>query len=690
MAAALREKEIPLISLLGLLVRERLVRLGTRLLHAADRVIGSNNYLRLFGILLVYSVELALVFYIAYEMRWDFSIPSEFIKQRNDLIITVVLCKLLLLHSFGQFKSILSYFGLADFGAVLLSMTTVSGLMLCLWYGSDVSAAPPRGVILMDFVLSIALISAFRLTLRVIRSWTISSAPLGPATVGRRIAIVGAGDVGEVLAKDLLQRRSGGFQPVMFIDDDPKKIGRSVHGLPVYGPIEKLVDLAPRLRVNELVITLANVTPKRVKEIVEVGRKIGASAQIIPSFTQLASGQVKVERSRPVVIEDLLGRAAVNLKSTGVSDMIGGRVIMVTGAGGSIGSELCRQILAQKPKALVMVEQAEIALFEIEQELIGAGYAALILPMIADVVDENAVRSVFDRTQPEIVFHAAAHKHVPLMERQPSEAIKNNTLATACLTRIASEYQVSHFVFISTDKAINPTSVMGCSKRLAEKALLARQRAPGNQTRFLAVRFGNVLGSSGSVIPTFRRQIAQGGPVTVTHQEMTRYFMTIPEAVGLVLQTATLGQGGEIFILDMGQPVKIIEMARQMIELSGYKPDVDIEIKITGLRPGEKLFEELRHTEETHETTDHPRIFKLRTERPPEDIEEWFRDLRHAVASGEPTALKQAMKRLVPEYTPFADSALEPAAAPALMTPAHSSARDERVQGVGVLPAKAV
>jgi FlaA1/EpsC-like NDP-sugar epimerase len=302
-----------------------------------------------------------------------------------------------------------------------------------------------------------------------------------------------------------------------------------------------------------------------------------------------------------------------------------------------------------------MVDQAEIALFEIEQELGGTESGAHLRPLIADVLDEPAMRELFRRHRPTIIFHAAAHKHVPLMERQPVEALKNNTLATAGLCRLASEHGVERFVFVSTDKAVNPTSVMGCSKRLGEMALQAQQLVPGNRTVFLAVRFGNVLGSSGSVIPIFKRQIAQGGPVTVTHQDVTRYFMTIPEAVGLVLQTATLGQGGEIFILDMSRPVKIIDMARQMIELSGYKPDIDIEIKITGLRPGEKLYEELRQTGETHETTEHPRIFKLRSEPAAEKAEVWLSELRSAAAAGDPQLTKHAMKRLVPEYTPFAE-----------------------------------
>jgi FlaA1/EpsC-like NDP-sugar epimerase len=654
MSTASSQAEAALSPVVALSLREKL-SVGLRgLLERFDRHVGSHSAVRFVAILLVYGLELAAVFYLAYELRWDFATPDDFQRQRLTLLIPIVVCKLILLQSFGQFRSVLSYFGLADFGGVVVSMTTVSGIMLALWYGSEVSAAPSRGVILMDFVLSVALISAFRLSLRVLRTWSIEGEAL-PGSVERRVAIIGAGDLGEALAKDLLQRRGNGLQPVFFIDNNPSKIGRSIHGLPVYGPLEKLVKLAPMARINEIVITLKEAGPKRVKEIVELGRQIGATTQIIPSFTQLASGEVKIERSRPVAIEDLLGRAPVNLDSTGISLLLRDKVVMVTGAGGSIGSELCRQILVQHPRQLVLVEQTEIALFEIEQELIGSENGSRMLPLIADVVDEHAIRAVFSRCRPAIVFHAAAHKHVPLMERQPSEALKNNTLATAGLTRLASEFGVERFVFISTDKAINPTSVMGCSKRLAEKTLQARQNAASNRTVFLAVRFGNVLGSSGSVIPTFKRQIAQGGPVTVTHQEMTRYFMTIPEAVGLVLQTATIGKGGEIFILDMGQPVKIIDMARQMIELSGYKPDIDIEVKITGLRPGEKLFEELRHTDESHAPTEHPRIFQLKSEPVPEDAEAWLADLRATAAGGSPVTIKQAMKRLVPEYTPFVD-----------------------------------
>ncbi|HUG09828.1 MAG TPA: nucleoside-diphosphate sugar epimerase/dehydratase, partial [Opitutaceae bacterium] len=620
-------------------------------LRRIDGFVGTNVFLRYILILLVYSVELVTAFYLAYEVRWDFAVPLDVQHQRFVLIGVVVGCKLVLLHSFGQFRSVLSYFGLADFGAVLVSMSAVSGMMLLLWYASEASAAPSRGVVLMDFVLSVALIASSRLTLRVARTWS-SSGKSREHSGQRRVAIIGAGDVGEALAKDLLQRPGNGLTPVCFIDDDRKSIGRSVHGIPVLGPIENLREIGARVNVNELVITLLDAPPRQVKEIVEVGRLIGASTRIIPSFSDLASGKVKVERSRPVAIEDLLGREQVRLDSDGIARLLCDRVVMVTGAGGSIGGELCRQIISHRPRQLVMVDQTEIALFEIEQELVGAGGGDPLVPLIVDVSDGPAIRLVMERFRPAIVFHAAAHKHVPLMERQPAEALKNNTLATADLARLASESGVERFVFISTDKAINPTSVMGCSKRLAEKALQSQQHAPGNETEFLAVRFGNVLGSSGSVVPTFKRQIAQGGPVTVTHEEMTRYFMTIPEAVGLVLQTAVIGHGGEILILDMGQPVKIVEMARQMIELSGYRPGLDIEIKITGLRPGEKLYEELRHTEENHEPTVHPRIFRLRSEATRESAEPWLNELRGATAAPSAT-IKSLMRRHVPEYQPF-------------------------------------
>jgi FlaA1/EpsC-like NDP-sugar epimerase len=332
-------------------------------------------------------------------------------------------------------------------------------------------------------------------------------------------------------------------------------------------------------------------------------------------------------------------------------------VVMITGAGGSIGSELCRQIAPFNPKRLLLVEQSEVQMFQIEQELMGLGHGGIILPLIADILDEARVRQIMERFQPAVIFHAAAHKHVPMMEQQPAEAIKNNTLGTARLAELAHEYKVDRFVMISTDKAVNPTSVMGATKRLAEIFVQALHAANHGQTKYMAVRFGNVLGSSGSVIPTFQKKIAAGGPVKVTHPEVMRYFMTIPEAVGLVLQSGAQGEGGEIFVLDMGEPVKIVDLARQLIELNGLRPDEDIEIEYVGLRPGEKLFEELSHQGENIKPTNHPKIMRFVAQ--PLALDEVRRTLQELTLDMhqlEPGQLKLRIKKAVPEYQPYFSS----------------------------------
>lgn len=623
-------------------------------IRLVDRTIGATRWTRFAALLVFYAAGLAAAFYTAYEIRWDFDTPPDFAAQRAVLIWTIVGCKLLLLHSFGQFRSMLSYFSLADFSGIVAAMSAASGIMLGLWYFAEPAAAPPRGVILADFVFSIGLVATFRLSFRMMRSRVIEHSRSG-RVFERRIGILGAGDVGSALAKDLLSRRGAGLRPIVFLDDAPGKIGRSLHGLAVLGPISDLAAVAKESQLNEVIIAMPSATPRKIKEIVGHCRQLGLKVELVPSVTQLALGEVKIDRVRPVEFEDLLGRAPVNLDSDEIARLIEGRVVLVTGAGGSIGSELCRQILANAPRELVLVDQAEIALFDIEADLIPRAAGTPIHGHIADVADESRMTGILATHRPEIVFHAAAHKHVPLMERQPGEALKNNTLGTAQLARLASDHGVVRFVLISTDKAINPTSVMGVSKRLAEKAIQAAQAAPGNKSVFMAVRFGNVLGSSGSVIPVFKKQIAQGGPVTVTHPEVTRYFMTIPEAVGLVLQAATQGTGGEIFVLDMGAPVKIHDIARQLIELSGYRPGVDIDIEFIGLRPGEKLFEELQHSEETHEATPHPRVLRLRNAPGGNGVSPasvWLGELRAAVGSETPVQLRARLRSLVPEYTP--------------------------------------
>jgi FlaA1/EpsC-like NDP-sugar epimerase len=355
-----------------------------------------------------------------------------------------------------------------------------------------------------------------------------------------------------------------------------------------------------------------------------------------------------------VEVQDLLGRQRIELETDTIRELVRDRVVLVTGAGGSIGSELCRQIASHQPRKLLLLDRSEPHVFEIEQELIGQGSGKDLEPLVTDILDPRRMEQIFSTLQPQVVFHAAAHKHVPLMERQPAEAIKNNAFGTAGLADLCLKHGVERFVLISTDKAINPTSVMGATKRLAELYLQSLNAAFPERTRFIAVRFGNVLGSSGSVIPIFQKQIAQGGPVRVTHPEMTRYFMTIPEAAMLVLQSATQGRGGEIFVLDMGNPIRIVDLARQMIELSGLKPEEDIQIQFSGVRPGEKLFEELTYQGEEFIPTIHPKIHRF-VSRPPElsEVRRLFRELARDANRASPDDFRRRLQQALPEYRAF-------------------------------------
>jgi FlaA1/EpsC-like NDP-sugar epimerase len=605
---------------------------------------------------LTYTLLLIASVWAAWEMRFDFSMPANLADLRIKTLLPLVALKLFLLVMLRQFGSMLTYFSLPDLLRVVLAMSTASfvALLASLFQPAD-GLAIPRGVLLIDLVLSVAVICTFRLGLRVLREQRGDSAKTGRAR--RRVAIIGAGDVGAHLAREFAGRRALGFLPVVFFDDDASKRGSYIHGVPVAGPPEEVTDAREAYNFDHVVLAMPSAADKRVREIVDFMTAQGLQVSTVPSIGDLASGKVQVTKVRPVEVEDLLGREPVQIDVAGIRALVQERVVMVTGAGGSIGSELCRQIASCNPSRLLLVEQSEAALFQVEQELIGRGMGALIQPVVADILDRPRVRQVLKRYRPALVFHAAAHKHVYMMERQPAEAVKNNSLGTLALAEEAAAQEVSTFVFISTDKAINPTSVMGASKRLAELALRQLHvsgRHPG--TRFMAVRFGNVLGSSGSVVPIFKQQIAQGGPVTVTHPDVTRYFMTIPEAVGLVLQASLLGEGGEIFVLDMGSPVKIADLARQMIHLSGLRPDVDIEVRFTGLKPGEKLYEELQHHTELHAPTTHPRIRKL-------VAGEANLQLVHAELDAcvqrihglEAAEVKDWLRKLIPEYTPFVE-----------------------------------
>lgn len=614
----------------------------------------ARQYWRTPVLALIYCTVIAVSFGLSYDIRFDFAVPSIYADQRLKYVAFVVLLKLGALIAARQFGTMLSYFSIPDFVRVFWATLASSAALVLLRLAAAPIFTPPRAVLIVDFILCFGGLCATRLGFRVYRERYLRL-PSAAGLQHQRIAIVGAGDAGATLAHEFLNTPARGFKPVVFFDDDATKRGRTVHGVPVVGRPETMEQARQWAGFTRLVIAMPSAPAKRVREVVAIASKLELTVETLPSISELTSGKVRASRIRPVEVQDLLGREAVKLDSARIRGLVEARVVMVTGAGGSIGAEMCRQIAGLAPQRLLLVEQSEGNLFSIEQELTEIGMGAVMVPLVADVLDAERMEGIFARFRPDVVFHAAAHKHVYLMERQPAEAITNNVFGTRQLARLAMSHGVREFVFISTDKAINPTSVMGATKRLAEIQIQAMQASQTGQrkTKFIAVRFGNVLGSSGSVIPIFKRQIAQGGPVTVTHPEVTRYFMTIPEAVGLVLQSAVQGQGGEIFVLDMGQPVKIVDLARQMITLSGFKPGEDIEIRFTGLKPGEKLFEEYQHRNETCEGTEHPRVMRFLPQNP--FSESGLKELEQCVHSLEADELKRMLKRLVPEYTPYLD-----------------------------------
>ena len=608
---------------------------------------------RTVSLVVIYAGIFTVSLWIGYLLRFDFVIPEQYQQEYVRALPYVILLKLLFLMIFGQFGILLSYFRLPDLYRIAISLTLASILLVQAWYIFPDFEISPRSVLLADFIFGLFFLSAFRMTLRVYRERYQGNNSARKKQ--KRVAIIGAGNTGANLAYDLLSRGGVGLRPVVFLDDNRSKWHHKVHGIMVAGGTNDLELMKTRFGIQGVIIAMSSASAKRILEITESAQSLGMSTDIMPSMSDLATGQVKATRIRPVEIEDLLGREPVNLDTEDIRSLIQDKVVMVTGAGGSIGSELCRQISANNPKRLLLVERCEVQLYGIEMELRRGGLSnGNLLSLIGDVCDEPRMREIFKRYKPEIIFHAAAHKHVPLMEHQPVEAIKNNTLGTRCLAKLAKEFQVARFILISTDKAINPTNVMGASKRLAEIFLQSFDQANGAKTRFMAVRFGNVLGSSGSVVPLFRHQIQSGGPVTVTHPEVIRYFMTIPEASGLVLQCATQASGGEIFVLDMGKPIKIVELARRMIQLSGYDPDRDIEIAYVGLRPGEKLFEELQHVGEKYTPTHHSGILRFTGDPYPlADVEAFLDDLQSKMESMDPDKIKQEIQSFVPEYTPF-------------------------------------
>ncbi|MER2598664.1 MAG: nucleoside-diphosphate sugar epimerase/dehydratase [Caldilineales bacterium] len=518
----------------------------------------------------------------------------------------------------------------------------------------------PRSVPFTDALLVLFAVGAARFSVRTADLYLYRSRP-GHAT--QRVLIMGAGEAGAMIARELNANPHVGLDPIGFIDDDPQKLGVRIRGLPVLGTREDLQWLAVEHKIHQMIIAMPTASGKSIREVLTLCKEIDLPAKIMPGIYELLDGTVSISQLRNVEIEDLLRREPVQTDTAAVQQLLQGRCVLVTGGGGSIGSELCRQILRSKPAKLVILGHGENSIFEISQQLgrqysDGAGQDSAkaqplpeIVPLIADIRFEQRLQSIFTRHRPQIVFHAAAHKHVPLMEENPCEAISNNVLGTRNLLRAAEATGVEHFVFISTDKAVNPTNVMGASKRTAELMIHNAARRTGKP--YVAVRFGNVLGSRGSVVLTFKQQIAAGGPVTVTDRDMTRFFMTIPEAVQLVLQAATLGAGGETFVLDMGEPVRILDMAQDLIRLSGLETGRDIDIVFTGLRPGEKLHEELFTASETHARTAHTKIFLASDS---DDLsaattEAMIDTLITTALNNNASAIRPILQQLIPEFS---------------------------------------
>lgn len=469
------------------------------------------------------------------------------------------------------------------------------------------------------------------------------------ASDSKKVLVVGAGRAGNMILRELFENPELKKVPVGVVDDDRNKIGKQVFGVPVLGTTEDISNIVQDKAVDEIIFCIANINPIRKKEIINICKNTKCKVKTIPGIYEIIDEKVNLTKLRDIQIEDLLGREPVKMNLSDMDKIIKNKTVMVTGGGGSIGSELCRQIAKYEPRKLIIVDIYENNAYEIQQELVRQRPELDLDVMIASVRDEDKMDSLFEIYKPEVVFHAAAHKHVPLMEYSPCEAIKNNVFGTLNVAKIADKYKVKKFVLISTDKAVNPTNIMGATKRCCEMIIQNINRK--SETEFVAVRFGNVLGSNGSVVPLFKKQIAEGGPVTVTHREVTRFFMTIPEAVSLVLQASAMAQGGEIFVLDMGEPVKIVDLAENLIKLSGYEPYVDIPIKFTGLRPGEKLYEEVLMEEEGLRRTSNN---KIKIGKPIDiDEKEFVKELnilKRVAFNNQDEKVDLIMKSIVPTY----------------------------------------
>ena len=563
----------------------------------------SRRYLVMLLLVITDGIIVSVTPYLALWLRFDGTVDQRVMDTVWSMLPLIVCLRIVTFYLFRLYHRIWRYASINELMVVVMAVS-VSSLVIYS-FSHAMGVVLPRSVWLFTWLLNVVFVGGSRLGLRVayyLRAKFFSA--------GRdKVLIVGAGDAGAMIAREIMQRYQDCKELIGFVDDDPAKRNQMMFGTKILGKRDELSGLVRRHGIKEIIIAIPSAGGTLLRETMQICSNLGCVVKTVPGIYELIDGKVTVSQLRTVQLEDLLRRDQIHLNEDNVQAFISGKCLMVTGAGGSIGSELCRQIAKQAPSRLLLLGKGENSIYEIHQELRGKFPEILFTPIIADVRDAMRIGEIFERFRPQIIFHAAAHKHVPLMESQPSEAVQNNVFGTKTVAEAACRHGAEAFIMVSTDKAVNPTSVMGATKRIAE-LFIQHMNCSHQNTRFSAVRFGNVLGSRGSVIPLFRRQIAAGGPVTITDPEMRRYFMTIPEAVQLVLQAGVMTRGGEVFVLDMGEPVRILDMAKDLIELSGLKPYEDIQIKFTGLRPGEKLFEELLTAEEGTTSTTHAKIFR--------------------------------------------------------------------------------
>jgi len=602
-------------------------------------------------------------FYLAHLIRFDFDIPVWAMARFKEWWVFVLVGKLACFYFFDLYKGMWRYTGINDLLNIIKAGTVSTLFLIVSVLYTTRFEEVSRSVFIIDWCLTLMLIVGVRVVTRL--CFENFSGNIGFREVkgllqrmfrsgkgqGRRMLIIGAGDCGEKICRQFHENPSVRSHVVGFLDDDRSKTGRNIHGVPVLGPIDEIGIIAPTMEIEEVIIAIPSATSKRMREIVAACRQADVNFKIIPDMGELIDGRITLNAIRNVEYRDLLGREPVRLDTEEIGGYLGRKCVLVTGAGGSIGTGLCRQICRFAPETIVLVERAESPLYEIDLELTKNFKEVTVVPVLADIQDKAELTRIFTRFHPEIVFHAAAYKHVPMMERHPWKAVENNIIGTRNLVETARNFKCDRFVFVSTDKAVNPVNVMGASKRICELLVQKENTKDRAGTRFITVRFGNVIGSVGSVIPLFKKQIREGGPVTVTHPDMIRYFMLIPEACQLILQAGAMGGGGEIFILEMGEPVKIDQMARDLIRFSGFEPEVDIPIVYTGLRPGEKLYEELMTDLEGVVPTDHKKIRVLSSHTGDlDELASRLAALKKAAEQRDADQIRQQLQRIVPEY----------------------------------------